>query len=59
MSNPRDLPLMENPEEISEPYVTLADLLDDGGADVVRYGDQGPLVTLDGTRYEVVLRKIA
>jgi hypothetical protein len=55
--NKRALPLMAAPDELAEPYVLLADLLEAGGGAVVRYGAEGPLLDLNGETFEVILKK--
>lgn len=53
----RVLPLLAAPDEIAEPYITLADLLESAGATVTRYGAAGPLVVLDGEPFELILKR--
>ena len=53
----RVLPLLSAPDEVAEPYITLADLLDAAGATVTRYGTEGPLVVLDGEQFELILKQ--
>ena len=53
----RVVPLLAASDEIAEPYVLLADLLEAGGGAVVRYGAEGPLIDLDGVTFELILKK--